>query len=829
MPHNPHANFSPTLEGYSGQTPFRYWCQMALPLTYDDSLSYYELLNKVVSYVNNTIEDVANVETNVGRLSDAYNQLQNYVNDYFDNIDIEQELRTVLDRMALDGSLDEILAPIVALQLPDVVSEQIDDAVSEQIDDSVAGQIGNTVSNQLPAIASEQIPDEVSDWLTAHVNPVGSAVVVDDTLSISGAAADSKTTGEKISSLKNALEGANNIKKEYGDIIDAMDAAGNSDIISFSADILPNQSGSGTPSSENPRPFTARTNITLAITPKNLLRQRTGSITTSGVTVTPNSDGTFTFTGTGNNGGPVMGYVYLKAGVKYYAEGLYDGTNYYPRLDPPSGNNGHRIFPGSGSTFTANETGSWTVREYVKSGVSFNKSNAIIMVCLANSSHSKTPSLGKIATIPFDESITDCYAGVYEYNKGVVSLGIYPHYSSYDGEPLSGKWVSSMDEYSPNNVPTTGAEVIDMSGTISRTYTFSVSEELKCYDGETVFSSNFTSSILRHLTYLANEELSLNNHYDIPTYYRLNNYISEKLTTIRNAILDSGGNYDSFIWITDCHWTLNAKNSPKLIKYITDRIPIPRVFFGGDMGEGINLTVLNAYKEKIKSKIYNTIGNHEYHNRYYDIDYPYISLDIKDAYLWEFFNSGMVDAVIGNAERNYYYVDNPVQKMRYIVLNVYGENTVETFESEQQEWLANTALNLPAEYTAIIICHQVAYVNHNTGELSFEYGAGGTAIKNIVDSSNAKIACILCGHTHFDGMGYTDNGVPVIVSTCDKYLASPGYDEWITNYRTRYTLTEQAFDVVIIDKKNEKITAVRIGCPANNPTGDPLEKRTANY
>lgn len=36
----------------------------------------------------------------------------------------------------------------------------------------------------------------VTSWLNAHVNPVGSAVVVDDTLSITGAAADSRTVGE---------------------------------------------------------------------------------------------------------------------------------------------------------------------------------------------------------------------------------------------------------------------------------------------------------------------------------------------------------------------------------------------------------------------------------------------------------------------------------------------------------------------------------------------------------------------------------------------------------------------------------------------------------
>lgn len=35
---------------------FRYWCQKVIPLVYDDSLSYYELLCKAVDYINELIE-----------------------------------------------------------------------------------------------------------------------------------------------------------------------------------------------------------------------------------------------------------------------------------------------------------------------------------------------------------------------------------------------------------------------------------------------------------------------------------------------------------------------------------------------------------------------------------------------------------------------------------------------------------------------------------------------------------------------------------------------------------------------------------------------------
>ena len=34
---------------------FRFWCQKVLPLVYDESLSYYETLCKVVTYINDLI------------------------------------------------------------------------------------------------------------------------------------------------------------------------------------------------------------------------------------------------------------------------------------------------------------------------------------------------------------------------------------------------------------------------------------------------------------------------------------------------------------------------------------------------------------------------------------------------------------------------------------------------------------------------------------------------------------------------------------------------------------------------------------------------------
>lgn len=127
---NAPADFTPQLGGYKTLQPFRYWCQKVLPLVYDDSLSYYELLCKVVDYLNKTMEDVETLHDDVTNLHTAYEQLQNYVNTYFSTLDVQQEINNKLDVMATNGTLSNLLAPLVqGFSMPTFVN-----SVSEMTD-----------------------------------------------------------------------------------------------------------------------------------------------------------------------------------------------------------------------------------------------------------------------------------------------------------------------------------------------------------------------------------------------------------------------------------------------------------------------------------------------------------------------------------------------------------------------------------------------------------------------------------------------------------------------------------------------------------------------
>ena len=60
-------------------TAFRFWCQKVLPLVYDDSLSYYEILCKVVDYINKLIEQDKVFGAELDELRSDMETVQNWI------------------------------------------------------------------------------------------------------------------------------------------------------------------------------------------------------------------------------------------------------------------------------------------------------------------------------------------------------------------------------------------------------------------------------------------------------------------------------------------------------------------------------------------------------------------------------------------------------------------------------------------------------------------------------------------------------------------------------------------------------------------------------
>ena len=309
-----------------------------------------------------------------------------------------------------------------------------------------------------------------------------------------------------------------------------------------------------------------------------------------------------------------------------------------------------------------------------------------------------------------------------------------------------------------------------------------------------------------------------------PAYYLRGSYLDDKISIIRSLMAQANGNYDAFIFCTDMHWRLNARNSPSLMRYIADRVNLPRLFVGGDLADGINIDVLRALRETYTGRIYHTTGNHEYMN-YFEEDGVMVSREIGAGDVWAHVHGHMTDAVSGSRQRGYYYADNPTQQMRYIVLSVYEDGPAWKLEQDQLDWLQATLDSLPIGYHAVVFTHMFLDLND-----SYEGFIPSFAqpIADICDSHANQVACILSGHAHQDAMCRTAAGIPAFVTTCDKYQPYTGEEEMLAN-RVAGTITEQAFDVVIIDKHNRIVSAVRIGCPARVVDDTSVEVREQTF
>ena len=91
--------------------PFRVFCQKVIPLAFDESMSYLELLYALLHYLKETvIPAVNNNADGIEELQNLYTQLKTYVDNYFENLDVQEEINNKLDEMAESGELANIIA-----------------------------------------------------------------------------------------------------------------------------------------------------------------------------------------------------------------------------------------------------------------------------------------------------------------------------------------------------------------------------------------------------------------------------------------------------------------------------------------------------------------------------------------------------------------------------------------------------------------------------------------------------------------------------------------------------------------------------------------------
>lgn len=81
-----------------------------------DGLTQYQLLCKIVEKLNAVITQTNTQTENIEKLEEAFTTLKNYVDNYFNNLDVQTEINNKLDEMATSGELEAIIASYLNTQ-----------------------------------------------------------------------------------------------------------------------------------------------------------------------------------------------------------------------------------------------------------------------------------------------------------------------------------------------------------------------------------------------------------------------------------------------------------------------------------------------------------------------------------------------------------------------------------------------------------------------------------------------------------------------------------------------------------------------------------------
>lgn len=305
--------------------------------------------------------------------------------------------------------------------------------------------------------------------------------------------------------------------------------------------------------------------------------------------------------------------------------------------------------------------------------------------------------------------------------------------------------------------------------------------------------------------------LDLVEYYHKEPEYRIKPYFQQEIEETASAILKySEGSLMKLCLVADTHYTINGTwaDTAVNIREVSERVGYDGIIHLGDFTDGMMPKELTREYvnqiigdlEKCKVPLYITPGNHD-SNYFRNRPETFTRQEMKELYRLP-------------GEGLDYYVDVP-GAVRMIFLSSF-EDTAPIrygYEKQQLKWLRAVMSGAPAGTKFLIFSHDAPLAKLDYWSFLIR---NGEALLDVIEECNARkeyqVIGFFYGHTHADYI-YEECSFPVVSVGCAKleYFTDKKPAGAVVYERKADTVTQDLWDSLLIDFKEEKIRLIRFG------------------
>lgn len=279
-----------------------------------------------------------------------------------------------------------------------------------------------------------------------------------------------------------------------------------------------------------------------------------------------------------------------------------------------------------------------------------------------------------------------------------------------------------------------------------------------------------------------------------------------------------------FALVTDSHYdgTNNWQNTVKNIGAVNKAYKLDAIYHLGDMVDGDQTkSVTGALLGEMRNALYAInpesymlTGNHDDNSFSSNNEYQYTKAE-QYAIVCRYKD---VD-VVRSSNNLYWYKDIPSFGLRFICLDSHlggdtnGLGSSWGYPTEEIEWVRDVALETT---------NQVVFLSHIPLTQAYNYGNSevdnAESLRTVIEEFKANGGAVVGffhGHTHWDFIGMKNADSFNEISTGCSYATKPNFsyvvDGAVLNERENGTVTEDLWDIVIIQPEERRVKMIRFG------------------